>query len=68
MAERLPLFIGGQFIDSESNETLPVTDPATQEVLVDLPFATPQEIDRAVASAQETFAAWREVPTPERAV
>ena len=67
MAERLPLFIGGQFIDSESNETLPVTDPATQEVLVDLPFATPQEIDRAVASAQETFLTWREVPTPERA-
>ena len=67
MAERLPLFIGGQFIDSESNETLPVTDPATQEVLVDLPFATPQEIEKAVANAQQTFHAWREVPTPERA-
>ncbi len=67
MAERLPLFIGGRFIDSESNETLPVTNPATQEVLTDLPFATPQEIERAVASARETFEAWREVPTPERA-
>ena len=67
MAERLPLFIGGQFIDGESNETLPVTDPATQDVLGDLPFATPQEIDRAVAHAQETFRTWREVPAPERA-
>ena len=67
MAERLPLFIGGQFIEGESNETLPVTNPATQEVLTDLPFATPQEIERAVASATETFATWREVPTPERA-
>ena len=67
MADRLPLFIGGQFVASESNEILPVTDPASQEVLSYLPFATRQEIDRAVASARDTFAVWRETPTPERA-
>ena len=67
MADRLPLFIGGQFVDSESNEILPVTDPASQKVLSYLPFATRQEIDRAVASARDTFAVWRETPTPERA-
>ena len=67
MADRLPLFIGGQFVASESNEILPVTDPASQKVLTCLPFATRQEIDRAVASARDTFADWRETPTPERA-
>ena len=67
MADRLPLFIDGHFVASESNETLPVTDPASQEVLSYLPFATRQEIDRAVASARDTFAVWRETPTPERA-
>ena len=67
MPDRLPLFIGGQFEDSESNQTLPVTDPATQEVLTHLPFATQEEMDRAVASAKDTFAVWRETPTPERA-
>ncbi len=67
MAQKLPLFIGGEFIESETNEWLPVTNPATQDVLGDVPFATYQEIDRAVASAKEAFQTWREVPTPERA-
>ena len=47
MADRLPLFIGGKFIDSESNETLAVTNPATQETLTELPFATQPEVERA---------------------
>jgi malonate-semialdehyde dehydrogenase (acetylating)/methylmalonate-semialdehyde dehydrogenase len=67
VAQKLPLFIGGEFVASESNEFLPVTDPATQTVLCDVPFTTPHEINRAVASAKETFLTWREVPTPERA-
>ena len=67
MAERLPLFINGKFVDSESNETLPVRDPATQEVLAELPFASQKEVDQAVASAKDTFNVWRETPTPERA-
>ena len=67
MAKRLPLFIGGKFVDSESNETLPVHNPATQDVLAELPFASQKEIDQAVASAKATFASWRETPIPERA-
>lgn len=67
MPDRLPLFVGGKFIDSESNETLAVTNPATQETLAELPFATQAEIDRAVASAKDTFSAWRETPAPDRA-
>jgi malonate-semialdehyde dehydrogenase (acetylating)/methylmalonate-semialdehyde dehydrogenase len=67
MAQKLPLFIGGEFVASETNEWLPVTNPATQEVLGDVPFATQHEVDRAVASAKEAFETWREVPTPERA-
>ncbi len=66
MAKRLPLFIGGKFVDSESNETLPVHNPATQQVLAELPFASQKEIDQAVASAKATFASWRETPIPER--
>ncbi|HTK98896.1 MAG TPA: CoA-acylating methylmalonate-semialdehyde dehydrogenase, partial [Pseudomonadales bacterium] len=67
MAQKLPLFIGGEFIESETNEWQPITNPATQEVLADVPFATIQEVERAVASAKEAFQTWREVPTPERA-
>ena len=67
MAEKLPLFIGGKFVESESNETLPVQDPATQEVLAEVPFASSREIDEAVASAKRAFTHWRETPIPDRA-
>jgi malonate-semialdehyde dehydrogenase (acetylating) / methylmalonate-semialdehyde dehydrogenase len=67
MAQKLPLFIGGEFVPSDTNEWLPVTNPATQDVLAEVPFATKAEIDRAVASAKDAFLTWREIPTPERA-
>ena len=62
----LPMFIDGEFVDG-AGERLAVTDPATQNVLAEVPFATPDEIDRAVASAAAAFRIWRETPTPERA-
>ena len=62
----LPLFIDGEFV-AGAGECQPVKNPATQAVLTEVPFATPSEIDRAVASAKAAFEAWRDVPTPERA-
>ena len=62
----LPIFVDGEFVPS-AGALLPVTDPATQRVLAEVPFATDDEIDRAVASATTAFETWREVPAPERA-
>ena len=64
--EKLKLFIDGEFVDSEA-DGIPVTDPATQEVLCEVPFATGAEMDRAVQGAQAAFEGWRETPVPERA-
>ena len=64
--KKLKLFIDGEFVDSHA-PGIPVTDPATQEVLCEVPFATAEELDRAVAGAQATFEVWRETPVPERA-
>ena len=63
---KLKLFIDGQFVDSVA-AGIDVTDPATQEVLCEVPFATVDEVDRAVLGAQAAFRTWREVPAPERA-
>ena len=63
---KLDLFINGEFVASRA-DGIEVTNPATQEVLCEVPFATADEVDRAVQGAKETFRAWREVPTPERA-
>ena len=52
-------FIGGQPYPSQTTEWRDVTNPATQEVVARVPFATREEVDLAVASAQEAFQSWR---------
>ena len=63
---KLELFIDGRFVQSCAGG-IDVTDPATQEVLCEVPFATADEVDRAVRGARAAFRTWRGVPTPERA-
>ena len=45
------LLIGGQFIESKTQEWRDIVNPATQQVLAKVPFATAAEVDAAVASA-----------------
>ncbi len=67
MARVLDIYAGGGFGASAATETIPVTNPATQEVLTHAPYTTMEEIDRAVAAAKAAFQEWRKVPAPERA-
>ncbi|WP_439101019.1 CoA-acylating methylmalonate-semialdehyde dehydrogenase [Congregibacter sp.] len=67
MSRKIPLFINGEFMQGSSDQTLPVTSPATQEVLAEVTFATDREVDFAVASAKDAFETWREVPISDRA-
>ena len=63
---KLPLFIDGEFVASRASG-IDVTDPATGEVICEVPFATDDEVDRAVQGAKVAFRSWRDIPTPERA-
>lgn len=67
MIEKVPLFIEGKFCQSQSDEWIDVTNPATNEVIAHLPCALTSEIDKAIASAKATFEKWKTVPVPERA-
>lgn len=67
MTAHVPLLINGQFIQSESTETLPVLNPATQALLAEVPLATAQEIETAVQGAKAAFKLWRNTPVTERA-
>jgi succinate-semialdehyde dehydrogenase/glutarate-semialdehyde dehydrogenase len=62
----LKLFIGGEWVGGGGRRTQPVINPATEEVLGDLPHASREDLDRALAVAQQGFALWRAVPPPER--
>lgn len=61
------LFIDGQFIESTTDQWRDVVNPATQEVLAKVPFATADEINAAVASAKKAFKTWRKTPIGARA-
>ncbi len=53
------MFIGGEFVDSSSGETMEVLNPATGEVLAEVPRGTAADVARAVAAAQEAWETWR---------
>ena len=66
MTNKLPLFIDGDFVDSETSDWIEVLDPSTQKVICQAPCATNNEIDLAINSAKEAFIDWKETPPPER--
>src|SRR5687768_15838178 len=68
MPETLRNYIGGHWIEaSTSGRTLPVTNPATGELIARVPLSDKADVDRAVSVAQNAFEAWREVPAIQRA-
>jgi len=67
MSQKVKLLINGAFVESKATEHLPVDNPATLEILAEVPLTLISEIDEAIAAASEAFKTWKEVATPERA-
>lgn len=65
--ERVPNYIGGQWVRSGATEVVPVHNPAEGRVIAETPLSPSDEVDRAVAAAQRAFLEWREVPPVVRA-
>jgi malonate-semialdehyde dehydrogenase (acetylating) / methylmalonate-semialdehyde dehydrogenase len=61
------LFINGKMVESTTSQWKDVTNPATQEVLARVPFATTQEVQAAIDAAAEAFKTWRNTPIGARA-
>ncbi|MEZ5776692.1 MAG: aldehyde dehydrogenase family protein, partial [Hyphomicrobiaceae bacterium] len=59
--EKLELYIDGQFCQGSTGRTQPVPNPATGAVLADVPHASKEDLDRALAAADKGFKAWRKV-------
>src|ERR1700733_13646144 len=66
-ADTVKLLINGAFVESKTTEWHDVINPATQEVLAQVPFATDGEIDAAVAAAKAAFKTWKHTPLAARA-
>lgn len=52
-------FIGGKFVESQGITLVEVVNPATQEVVSQVPSSTYEEFKAAVNSAKQAFAAWK---------
>ncbi len=59
-------YINGEWRKPQEHVNLPVTNPATGAVLAEVPYATADDVDRAVRSSHEAFLKWRDVPVVER--
>jgi lactaldehyde dehydrogenase / glycolaldehyde dehydrogenase len=60
------MYIDGQFTESEGKEWIEVTNPATDEVISQVPKATRNDVIRAINAAEEAQLAWEESPAVER--
>jgi malonate-semialdehyde dehydrogenase (acetylating)/methylmalonate-semialdehyde dehydrogenase len=70
LVDRIPtvkLLLDGKFVDSRSQEWHDVVNPATQEVLAQVPFATDEEINAAIDSAKRAYKTWKNTPLAARA-
>ena len=63
------MFIDGQWVDSESGETMDVINPANQEIVAHVPLAGPADVEKAVDASRRAFESgvWANTSKSERA-
>jgi succinate-semialdehyde dehydrogenase/glutarate-semialdehyde dehydrogenase len=66
MYENVLLHVGGKWTGALSGKTLPVVNPATEEVIGQLAHAGTDDLDVALAAAAQGFAVWRNMSAYER--
>jgi malonate-semialdehyde dehydrogenase (acetylating)/methylmalonate-semialdehyde dehydrogenase len=59
-------YVGGRWEAATATETLAVRNPATGEVIADVPMSSAADVARAVRAASEALATWRRTPPGDR--
>jgi malonate-semialdehyde dehydrogenase (acetylating)/methylmalonate-semialdehyde dehydrogenase len=63
---RLRNHIGGRFVEPGRADWLPVENPATGDVIGEVPLSSADDVAAAVAAAKTAFPAWAATPTDKR--
>ena len=63
--EQYSMFIDGEFVSFPT--MLPVLNPATEEIISEVPAATPDHVDAAVLAAERAQPEWARLPAIQRA-
>ncbi|MED4623894.1 MULTISPECIES: methylmalonate-semialdehyde dehydrogenase [Bacillus] len=69
MAEirKLKNYINGEWVESKTDQYEDVVNPATKEVMCQVPISTREDVEYAVRSASEAFQTWSKTAVPRRA-
>jgi len=59
-------YINGEWRRPSASEKLAIVNPATGNVLANVPLSTSEEVDRAAQAAAQAYDEWRHVPAPDR--
>jgi 1-pyrroline dehydrogenase len=59
-------FVGGEWVDAASGETMEVLNPATGEVIAEVPRGGQEDVERAVAAARNALPDWLEKTPKDR--
>lgn len=60
-------YINGEWVESRSTRLLDITNPATGEVIGQVPLSTKDEMEAAIKAADEAYWEWRSTPPIVRA-
>jgi betaine-aldehyde dehydrogenase/aminobutyraldehyde dehydrogenase len=60
------IFVGGEWVDAASGETMQVLNPATGEAIAEVPSCSAEDVDRAVAAARDALPEWLDATPQER--
>ncbi|MFE2555678.1 aldehyde dehydrogenase family protein [Streptomyces sp. NPDC059352] len=61
------MYIGGEWRPASSTETIPVINPADEQVIGHVPAGTAEDVDAAVRAARAALPGWATTPPAERA-
>lgn len=64
---RLKNYVGGEWVDAGGAEFHDVINPATGDIIAEVPYSTANHLDEAVRAARQALPAWRGVSTIARA-
>ena len=67
MLLRTEAYINGEWVGADSGALLPVTNPATGDLLTDVAKAGAAETRRAIEAAEIAMVSWRQLPAKQRA-
>lgn len=60
------MFVGGEWVDSVTGEREEILNPASAEVIAQVPRSSKEDVDRVVAAAKAAFASWSDSTPAER--